>query len=273
MRINFSRLLKGISGSDKYPTDGRKYTTDEVAGFYEEYTDTYLQTTGDFIQAYRTADTDDLMKYLVGSMGLRDGMCLLDAGCGVGAPAIWIARQFPNVLITSVTNSEKQYSIATQTIESAGLENRITVVKGDYHRLPAYCRENAFDLAIFLESLGHNHDLDAVFRGVSHVLKPGGGLYVKDFFKRHSRDLATRQSIDEVVEVINRNYLYNVMDLPEFIETLLVNNFSLNYVQSPKTPSDLGIAVAFENKSGRLTYPSFSKIRALAWFEISATRD
>jgi ubiquinone/menaquinone biosynthesis C-methylase UbiE len=248
-----------------------KHTTEEVAKYYDDYTDTYLQTTGDFIQSYRSDDTDTLMEYLVNSMGLHDGMSLLDAGCGVCAPAIWIAHRFPNTEITCITNSEKQYTIAIDKIRSAGITKRITLIWGDYHHLQKLCPENKFDLAIFLESLGHSNDLRLAIGGINLLLKPGGSLYIKDFFKRYSNLRELQKNIDEVVEIIDRNYSYNVMDLPELIESILSNDFSLNYIRPPNIISDLGITVAFEDTTGRLTYPSFSKIKAIDWYEILAT--
>jgi len=272
MKTALSQLLKSISNSKPKLTE-TKYTTDEVAKYYENYTDSYLQATGDFIQAYRTDDTDSLMEYLVNSMGLHEGMNLLDAGCGVGAPAIWIAKHVPNTTITCVTNSKKQSEIAAGRVKSAGLEDRVKIIQGDYHQLESILPASKFDVIYFFESLGHNHDLDAVFKGANSVLKTGGTLYVKDFFRRFSNEVVKQQKIDEVIEIINRNYLYNVMNLPDLIKSITSNNLSLNYIRSLNTPSDIGITAAFENKTGRLTYPSFSKIRAVDWYEISVTRD
>jgi hypothetical protein len=115
--------------------------------------------------------------------------------------------------------------------------------------------------------------LDGVLKGANAVLKPGGLPYVKDFFRRYSQNPGRQKRIDEVIQVINQNYLYNVMNLPGFIECLSTNNFSLNYLRSPDISPDLGITVAFENKAGRLTYPSFGKVRAVDWYEISAACD
>lgn len=254
-------------------SNAMKYTTDEVAEYYDNYTESYLQATGDFIQAYRSSDTNSLMQYCINSMGLKDGMHVLDAGCGVCAPAIWIAHHFPKTQITSVTNSKQQYSIAVKKIKAAGMEKRICLICGDYHHLQKYCSENTFDAVMFLESLGHNHDLDSVFRGVNFVLKKGGLLYIKDFFKRYSTDYVQQQNIDEVVEIVKRNYLYNVMNLPDFIKSLVTNNFSLRSIQHPNILSDIGITIKFEDMTGRFTYPSFSKIVALDWYEILAICD
>lgn len=250
-----------------------KYTSDDVARYYEEYTDVYLKTTGDFIQSYRTVDTDSLMEYLVDSMGLQDGMRVLDAGCGVCAPAIWIVRKFSKTKLTCITNSKKQYEIAKNKIHESGLEKSITLVKGDYHRLQTLCSEKSFDMAIFLESLGHNQNLENIIRGVNHVVKSGGSLYIKDFFRRYSNEVSKQKLIDEVIEIINDNYFYNVMNLSDLIDSILKNNFTLNYVRVPNTVSDVGVTVAFEDATGRLTYPSFLNIRAVDWYEILAICD
>ena len=271
MKFSFSKLF-----SNQSPNDSKfrsQYSSVEVAQYYEDYTDIYIKATGDFIQAYRTNDTDSLMEYLTRSMDLRDGMRVLDAGCGICAPAIWIAQRFPNVTLTCVTNSETQFQIANKKIRESGFEQRIDLVKGDYQRLPEICGQAEFDRTVFLESLGHHQDLDQVISGAKYVLKPGGKVYVKDFFRRHSKDFAEENSIDEVINVINRNYFYNVMNLPYLIEELLINGYTLNFAKTLEIDSDLGITIAFEDAAGRLTYPAFSNIRAVDWYEVLAIRD
>jgi cyclopropane fatty-acyl-phospholipid synthase-like methyltransferase len=271
MKLNFSKMFRkkpaGIS------IRSPKNSSEDVAAYYEDYTDQYLEATGDFIQAYRTFDTDSLMEYLVESMGLKDGMDVLDAGSGVCAPAIWIAERFPNTNLTCITNSERQFEIATGKIRAAGLESRIILLKGDYHELTLLCAEKAYDLAIFLESLGHNQDLEAVLKGLNHVVKSGGQIYIKDFFRRLSNDPVKQEKIDEAIEVIDRNYSYNVMNLPELIESTLKNDFTLSYARVPETVSDIAVTIAFEDATGRLTYPAFTEIRAVDWYEILAIRD
>jgi ubiquinone/menaquinone biosynthesis C-methylase UbiE len=254
------------------PAPARPYSAGDAAQYYEDFTETYLEA-GDFIQAYRTSDTDALMAYLSSSIGLQDGMHLLDAGCGVAAPAVWIARQFPQTRITCVSNSAKQCEIARQRVLAAGLQARIRLVEGDYHCLPDLCPPQAFDRVMFIESLGHHQDLPAVLRGVSHALKPGGAVYVKDFFRRHSRDPAVLADIELAISTINSAYAYNVLTLRTLLATLFDSGFSLDYVRPLGLDADLELTIAFEHRAGRLTYPTFKAVRAVDWFEILATRD
>ena len=218
MNFSVERLFSKFSnpGSDSSGVADQ----DEVAAYYDDFTNFYLEATGDFLQAYRSFDTDSLMEYLVESMGLKDGMNLLDAGSGVCAPATWIAKRFPEITVTCITNSEKQYRIANDKLREAKLENRITLIKGDYHRLSEMCDSDVFDAAMFLESLGHNQDLEAVFKGLDQVVKAGGHIYIKDFFRRLSNDPVLQEDIDKAIAVINRNYL---LQCHEFVRTYRIN--------------------------------------------------
>jgi ubiquinone/menaquinone biosynthesis C-methylase UbiE len=244
-----------------------------VADYYEAFTDVYLRATGDFIQAFRTSDTEGLMTYLAASSGLRDGMRILDAGCGVGAPAIWIARRFPSSKISCLTNSRRQFELASERVAASGLGDRITVLTGDYHELDALYPAASFDRVLFLESLGHHQGLTRVIDGAAAVLASGGAIFIKDFFRRTSRVHAVKAEIDAAIATINRNYVYNVMDLSELIDTLRQSNFTLAYARQPDLVPDLGLTIAFEHEAERLTYPSFASVHAVDWMELHAVRN
>jgi cyclopropane fatty-acyl-phospholipid synthase-like methyltransferase len=83
------------------------HTSNDVRDFYNRYTDKFLQVYGEVIQAFRTKDVSKLLAYEMESMGLEAGNEVLDAGCGVGAPAIYFAQQLP-VQIEAVTISDVQ---------------------------------------------------------------------------------------------------------------------------------------------------------------------
>lgn len=244
-----------------------------VAEYYDASTDVYLRATGDFIQAFRSTDTDALMAYLANSIGLVDGMRVLDAGCGIGAPALWLARNFRTTRIDGVTNSPRQHEIAQQRIASAEMAGRVTVSLGDFHDLGANLPKASYDRVIFLESLGHHRDLQRVVDSAATMLRPGGALYIKDFFRRMSADPAVQSGIDTAISTINRNYVYNVMDLSELITRLRSSGFTLGYARQPDLVPDLQLTVAFEHEMGRLTYPSFANVHAVDWFELLAVRD
>ena len=39
---------------------------------------------------------------------VKDGMSVMDLGCGWGATSFWICEQYPNCTVTAVSNSKTQ---------------------------------------------------------------------------------------------------------------------------------------------------------------------
>lgn len=246
---------------------------DRVADYYDRFTSTYLKATGPFLQAFRNRDTDALMDYYVGRCGIEDGMTVLDAGCGVAAPAIWLARRFPALTVEGLTNSNVQAGLAQRSARDFGVDDRVLVKQGDYHALGDLYAHGRFDRALFLESLGHSADIRAVLRGVRDVLKPGARVYIKDFFQRRSHDPGVQREIDRAVATIDSNYCYHVMRLPELIAACLEAGLAIDAVSPPAIEPDLQLTIEFEEAAGRLTYPAFAKVHAVDWYEVIARRE
>jgi sterol 24-C-methyltransferase len=64
-------------------------------------------------------------------MGLRDGMRVLDVGCGVGGPAREIVK-FSGVNVVGLNNNDYQIQRATQYAEKEGLSHKLKYTKGDF---------------------------------------------------------------------------------------------------------------------------------------------
>lgn len=249
------------------------FEANEVADYYDEATSAYLKATGPFLQAFRGQDTDDLMEYYVRRCGIVDGMTILDAGCGVAAPAIWLARRFPSLKVTGMTVSPVQAEMAQSNAREAGVDDRVHIELGDYHELSSQLSHDQFDLAIFLESLGHSSDIRRVLYGVGDVLKPKGRVYVKDFFQRRSLNPELQAKIDKVIDTINANYRYHVMQLPDLVAACMETGFGVSAVSPPEIEPDLKLTVDFEHEVGQLTYPAYARFPAVDWYEVIATRE
>ena len=212
-----------------------------VGQFYDARHDQFMAVYGPVIQAFRTTDVRDLLDYQIRSIGLAPGQRVLDAGCGVGAPAVHFASQV-DLRIDAVTISAAQFDAARQRVSAAGLGDRVSITLGDYHRLPELFEEASYDRVYFLESFGHSrakrHLLDVCWR----MLKPGGVLYIKDLFRRLPLRPQDTTRIDREIHKINEAYQYEVSDLNAILDILR----SRGYILSSLKSVDLDLA-AFEN--------------------------
>jgi cyclopropane fatty-acyl-phospholipid synthase-like methyltransferase len=118
--------------------------------------------------------------YLAELAGVAPADRVLDAGCGIGGPAMAIARALPDVVIDGVTISEVQAKMARRLVAEAGLADRVRVHLADFHYLPF--PDGSFDVALYFEVTGYSPNRAALYRESARVLKPGGTVYVKDLF-------------------------------------------------------------------------------------------
>jgi cyclopropane fatty-acyl-phospholipid synthase-like methyltransferase len=168
---------------------GASHRLSEVRQFYDRWTPVLVQAAGTTLQAGLVKRSDEApvgpetsAGYLAELAGVQPGDHLLDAGCGVGGPAMAIARAVPDVVIDGVTLSEVQAGMARTLIAEAGLADRVRVHVADFHRLPF--PDASFDVALYFEVTGYSPDRVALYRESARVLRPGGIVYVKDTFCR-----------------------------------------------------------------------------------------
>ena len=239
-------------GSDLISNSDETSSPQDVGSFYNTYTDDFLKVYGNVIQAYRTVNTDDLLKYESDSMGLTKGLRLLDAGCGVGGPAMYFAKKF-DLHIDGITISSEQVKIANENIQSGDLTDHVSIQHGDYHKLEDIVDLNSYDVVYLLESLGHSNDHSLALGSAFKVLKPGGKLYVKDLFQKIPAIESHKSLIDEEVKKINDAYHYNIMKLESILTSLRQIGFIISFVKTIDIPLDKFENLTISNDFQELT--------------------
>ena len=107
--------------------------------------------------------------YLAHMMGMREGMKVLDVGCGVGGPAREIAK-FTGARITGLNNNDYQIERATRYAAKEGLSQQVNYVKGDFmvHTLPSPVRLPLLSNLTHISSLANVFSVRKLRRRLRH---------------------------------------------------------------------------------------------------------
>lgn len=107
---------------------------------------------------------------------------LLDLGCGLGATLRSFARRMPSAHLFGLTRVPWQVEHATALNKTAGCDDRIRILEGDYE--DTILPRAAYDGVYALESSCHAHGADkaGLLAEAHRLLRPGGRLVIADGF-------------------------------------------------------------------------------------------
>ena len=223
-----------------------------VAQLYNEQHKAFQDVYGDVIQAFRTKPIEVLLDYELKQIGIADGDYVLDAGCGVGGPALYFA-QARLCQIEAITLSDMQYYAAKTKARERQQEN-VHFHLGDYHEAGRFFETESFDRIFFLESMGHSYDLRRLISVVWTLLKPQGIVYIKDLFQKQAPGHISQTRIDNEIKRIRHAYHYDVLGLGSLIQIAQQCGFQLKSVAVPNIPiahfEGLAISNEFQEKTG-----------------------
>jgi cyclopropane fatty-acyl-phospholipid synthase-like methyltransferase len=218
----------------------------DIQKHYDRFTNTYLEVVDSAIQSHRSVNEQDMYDYYINIMDIRDGMKLLDAGCGVCGPAIYFARK-KDIHIDAINISSTQIDMAKQKIDEYGLSDKINAVSGDFHLMNQYFDASAYDIVYFLEAYGHSTNQEALLTDALQMLKKGGLLYIKDYFKK---DVPNMKPVNKIAGLMNKNYAYNLPCLYNTLSVLRKHHCEILLVRKPGFNDDGGMVSAkFAEKS------------------------
>ncbi len=113
---------------------------------------------------------------VVRELGLPAGATILDAGCGVGAHTIRLARR--GFHVRSVDFSSSVLESAAANVRAAGLSDRVTLEREDLLHLSF--ADASFDAALCWGVLMHMPEVERAIAELARIVRPGGMLVVSE---------------------------------------------------------------------------------------------
>ncbi len=167
-------------------------------------------------------------KFLAHLVGISSGAKILDAGCGIGGSAIWLAQNF-NVHVTGITISKLQLAKAKKLAIEHGLEAQLEFDLQDFLRTKF--PDNSFDIVWAIESVCHAEDKRDFLAEAHRILKPRGKLIVADGFLK--RDIKRSEERD-YKKFIEGFALPNIAKMEDFKSSMKELGFK-NIISQDKT--------------------------------------
>lgn len=126
------------------------------------------------------------------------GKKILDAGCGVGGTAIYLAKKY-GVTVTGITLNQAQVEEGNKNAQRNGVEEKVVIEQGDYTKTGF--KNGTFDVVYAIESVSHSPTKTAFVKEAYRVLKPGGVLVVSDgYLKRIPKSRIEKKLMKEYCE-------------------------------------------------------------------------
>jgi tocopherol O-methyltransferase len=155
---------------------------------------------------------------------------LLDAGCGIGGTAMYLASNF-HCKVNGITLSEKQLLVGNKHILAKGLDPFVQLEIMNFE-LTKFS-DNSFDLVYGIESICHSTNKEKFLQEAYRLLRPGGKLIVIDFFQ--DKKILTNKEAQIMTNWLDRWAVSNLTFTHTLIEQAEKTGFHLNLKENLST--------------------------------------
>ncbi|KAG8530088.1 Delta(24)-sterol C-methyltransferase [Bacidia gigantensis] len=173
--------------------------------------------------------------YLAHMMQMREGMRVLDVGCGVGGPAREIAK-FTGAKIVGLNNNDYQIERATHYAAKEGLSSQLSFTKGDFMQMSF--PSESFDAVYAIEATVHAPSLEGVYSQIYRVLKPGGVFGVYEWLMTEAYNNEDPHHREIRLGIEQGDGISNMVKISEGLKAIRAAGFNLEVAQDLADSSD-----------------------------------
>jgi cyclopropane fatty-acyl-phospholipid synthase-like methyltransferase len=119
-------------------------------------------------------------RMLASHLGIRSGQRILDAGCGVGGSAVWLAKTY-DVKVVGITPVASQIARARRYAREQGVADQVSFEQQDYTHTAF--PDASFDAVWAMESLCHAPEKQLVLAEARRLLRPSGRLGILEYMR------------------------------------------------------------------------------------------
>lgn len=211
----------------------RTVTVAEIAATHDLITDIYLK--GGWGPRFHYAPQGRLEhkatailrweRFLVGLLGAKPGMRLLDVGSGIGGPANDVARM-SGAHVLGLDLSEVEVEVATRRTKEAHLDHLCEFQVGDFTDLSRF-PDDSFDAVFSFQTICYSPDKLKTYEGFKRVLKPGGRFAEYAWGTKPAFDPGNRKHVETVENVAFNVKCQRLEPIAEIEEQLVGSGMDL----------------------------------------------
>ncbi len=153
----------------------------------------------------QTQSQEKKLDLLAELMQLREGMRILDVGCGWGGPLVYLSQKYA-VQGVGLTLSSVQKQAADERTAAHGAD--VTIVESHWQD---YEDDRPFDVVYTDEVIVHFNDLGGFFTKAYDLLRPGGRMLNKELHLAHARHSQMTRAMSFINEVFGSTGNYRTL--------------------------------------------------------------
>jgi len=158
----------------------------------------------------------NMNKVLCRKASIRPGEAVLDAGCGLGGSAIWIAEHI-GARVVGVNVCEKDLQTAARSAKERKVDQLAEFRYGDMRATGLAAA--SFDVVWAVESIVHTDDKAVFFHEAHRLLKEGGRLIIADGFLGKER-FAFSKHQTAALNTIEKGWAISIAMPDEYLQAI-----------------------------------------------------